>query len=179
MPSENTLGAAPLLSLADFTSPELLIPHLHARDTAGIVGELSQLLYRHECVPDALPFYQAAFSHALLSGVTTSTGIAFPHARSAGARTLRFALGRTRKPVDWGSSRHCPVCLVFLIAVPATDAVNYLKLLCRLAGLGRQPEFVERLRAARSREEIMTALREGRQSDSDRRRRQAAKRQPA
>ena len=160
MPSENIIRAAPSASLADCTQSELIIPHLHARDTAGILGEMSQLLQQRGCVPDALPFYQAAFNHALLSGVTTSTGIAFPHARSAGVRRLQFALGRTRKPVDWGANRFCQVSLIFLIAVPATDAVTYLKLLCRLAGLGRQPEFVEKIRGAAGREEIMTVLRE-------------------
>jgi len=163
MPSENITRTTASVSLADCTRSELIIPHLHSRDTAGILGEMSQLLHRHGCVPDALPFYQAAFNHALLSAVTTSTGIAFPHARSTGVRRLQFALGRTRKPVDWGGSRYCPVHLIFLIAVPATDAVTYLKLLCQLAGLGRQPEFVEKLRDAANREEIMAVLREVRQ----------------
>src|ERR1035437_6752884 len=52
--------AATTVSLADYTRPELIVPQLRERDTAGIIGELGRVLQRHGCVPDILPFYQAA-----------------------------------------------------------------------------------------------------------------------
>ena len=60
MLSEAILSIAAPVSLADYTQPALIVPQLRERDTAGIIGELSQALQRQGCVPDVLPFYQAA-----------------------------------------------------------------------------------------------------------------------
>ena len=48
--------------------------------------------------------------------------------------------------------------LIFLLAVPATDAAGYLHLLASLARLGQQPELLAQLRAAENAEAILAAL---------------------
>jgi mannitol/fructose-specific phosphotransferase system IIA component (Ntr-type) len=50
------------------------------------------------------------------------------------------------------------VQLVFLIAVPATDAAGYLHLLASLSRLGQQPEQLAQLRAAENAEAILAVL---------------------
>jgi mannitol/fructose-specific phosphotransferase system IIA component (Ntr-type) len=50
------------------------------------------------------------------------------------------------------------VQLVFLLAVPATDAAGYLHLLASLARLGRQPEILAQLREADHAEAILASL---------------------
>ena len=47
--------------------------------------------------------------------------------------------------------------IIFLLAVPATDAASYLHLLSSLARLGQQAEWLARLRAA-ARARAMLAL---------------------
>ena len=143
-PFENAASAAHAGSLANYTRPELIISQLQERDAAGIIGELSQVLRQQDCVPDVLPFYQAALNQDLLSNSSTGFGIAIAHARLNGVRQLQFALGRTQQPVIWGS-KGWPVRLVFLIAVPATDAVCYLHLLSSLARLGQQPDILAKI----------------------------------
>ncbi len=149
--------AAPI-SLATFTRRELLVPQLRERDTAGVISELSQVLQRQGCVPDMLPFYQAALNQELLSNSALETGLAFPHARLSGVRQLQFAMGRAREPVTWGAKGSRPVGLVFLIAVPATEAASYLGLLASLARLSQQPELLIQLRAAQTAEAILAVL---------------------
>jgi mannitol/fructose-specific phosphotransferase system IIA component (Ntr-type) len=48
--------------------------------------------------------------------------------------------------------------LIFLIAVPATDAAGYLQLLASLARLGQQPEVLAQLRATENPEAILAVL---------------------
>ena len=48
--------------------------------------------------------------------------------------------------------------LVFLLAVPATDAAGYLQLLASLARLGQQPELLAQLRAVEDAEAILAVL---------------------
>jgi mannitol/fructose-specific phosphotransferase system IIA component (Ntr-type) len=50
------------------------------------------------------------------------------------------------------------VQLIFLLAVPATDAACYLNLLASLARLGQQTEVLEQLRAAQNAEAILAVL---------------------
>ncbi len=145
-------------SLARYTRQGLIVPRLRERDTAGIIGELSQALHREGCVPDMLPFYHAALNQELLADSALESGVAFPHARLGGIKRLQFALGRLPAPVIWGARNSWPVRLVFLIAVPATDATSYLHLLASLARLGQQPTTLAELRAAEGPQAILSLL---------------------
>ena len=158
MPFDVTVGSVGQLTLADYTRPELLVSRLRERDTAGIISELSQVLQREGLVSDVLPFYHAALNHELMANSALECGIALPHARLSGVKQLHFAFGRAPEPVTWGTKSPWPVQLVFLLAVPATDAACYLHLLASLARLGHQPERVAELRAAEDAAVVMAVL---------------------
>ena len=147
-------------SLANFTRPELILQELRGRDAAGIIGELCQLLHREECIPDVLPFYHSALNQELLCNSALECGIALPHARMNGTKRLQFAFGRTPQPPIWGPRGSQPVEFVFLLAVPATDAAQYLHLLASLTRLGQQPQKLAELRAAQSVQETLIVLRD-------------------
>jgi len=158
MLSEATINVAVPVVLADYTRPALIVPRLREGDTAGIISELSQVLQRQGGVPDVLPFYQAALNQELLTNSALDCGLAFPHARLSGIKRLQFAFGRTPAPIVWGAKSAWPVQLIFLLAVPATDAAGYLNLLASLARLGQQPEVLAQLRAAANAEAILAVL---------------------
>jgi mannitol/fructose-specific phosphotransferase system IIA component (Ntr-type) len=155
---EVTANSVVPATLADFTRPGLVIPQLRERDTAGIISELSQALQREGAVPDVLPFYHTALNQELLTSSALDCGLAVPHARLSGAKQLLFALGRAPHPVLWGANGATPVELIFLLAVPATDAAGYLHLLACLARLGRQSGWLAELRRAFDTESMMAVL---------------------
>jgi mannitol/fructose-specific phosphotransferase system IIA component (Ntr-type) len=159
MPCE-ILPAGKLVSIADYTRPELIVPQLRERDPAGIIEELSQRLRTNGIVGDMLSFYQAVVNHEFLSSSALPSGIATPHARSAQVSRLTLAIGRAREPVVWGISESWSVEYVFLLAVPSTEAMNHLALLSGIAGLGRQPEMLARLHVAADAQEIIDLLKE-------------------
>ena len=158
MLSEASINVAAPISLADYTRPALIVPRLRERDTAGIISELSQVLQHEGCVPDVLPFYQAALNQELLANSALECGLAFPHARLGAIKRLQFAFGRTPEPIVWGARSAWPVQFIFLLAVPATDAAGYLHLLASLARLGQQPERLAQIRSAESVAAILAAL---------------------
>jgi mannitol/fructose-specific phosphotransferase system IIA component (Ntr-type) len=158
MLSEATTTIAAPISLADYTRAGLIVPQLRQRDAAGVISELSLVLQREGCVPDVLPFYQAALNQELLANPALDCGLAFPHARLSGVKRLQFAFGRTPAPITWGARRSWPVQIVFLLAVPATDAAAYLHLLASLARLGQRPDLLAQLRAAESADAILATL---------------------
>ena len=145
-------------SLTSYTRASLIIPELRERDTAGIIGELSMALQHAGYVPDMLPFYHAALNQELLSNSAQDCGIAFPHGRLSGVKELQFAFGRTPTPVEWAVRGSGPVQLIFLLAVPATDAARYLNLLASIARLSQRPDCLAQLRSAQTRPEILRVL---------------------
>jgi mannitol/fructose-specific phosphotransferase system IIA component (Ntr-type) len=158
MLSEATINVAAPVSLADYTRPALIVPRLREADTAGIISELSHAFQREGCMPDVLPFYQAALNQELLANSALDCGLAFPHARLSAIKHLQFAFGRTSEAIVWGAKSSWRVQLIFLIAVPATDAAGYLQLLASLARLGQQPEVLAQLRATENPEAILAVL---------------------
>jgi len=136
------------MTLAHFTSPELILPNLRGHDVATVIQELSRALQREKRVPDLLPFYHAALNREFLVSSDWEAGMAFPHARLPGLKELSFALGRCVQPLDWGAKPGHPVRLIFLIAVPATESTQYLSLVSGLARLAKDSRLMEKLRTA-------------------------------
>lgn len=148
------------MTLAAFTSPGLIIPHLRGQDTASVIQELSQSLQREQRIQDLLRFYQTALNREFMASTNMEAGMAFPHARLPALRELCFAMGRSDAPLAWGPSAARPVWLVFLMAVPATDSTQYLLLLSGLTRLTKEGQLVEKLQAAQDNLEMFHVLRQ-------------------
>ncbi len=136
------------MTLADFTRPGLIIPHLVSRDETSAIHELSLALQREGCVPDWLPFYHEALNREFLLSTDMEAGMAFPHARLPGLRELAFAFGRSDVPFAWGPGVTHPVRMVFLLAVPSTDPEHYLLLVSALARLSGNNPLLDAIRGA-------------------------------
>lgn len=146
------------MTLADFTSPGMIIPHLRGRDATSIIQELSQAMQRERRVPDLLAFYHAILNRERLVSTDMEAGMAFPHARLPMFKDLSFALGRSDESLVWGTQGKRPVQLVFLFAVPATDTTQYLLLISGLARLAKQDGLLKKLQAAQDTFQILELL---------------------
>lgn len=124
-----------VLTLAHYTSAELIEPRLRSRATPAVLAELCSRLERCGRVEDPLAFYNAVVSHERLGSSAVKPGWALPHARIQTVRPLCFALGRSGAPLDWLESGQAQVRLVFLFAVPRAEPASYLSLLGALARL--------------------------------------------
>jgi mannitol/fructose-specific phosphotransferase system IIA component (Ntr-type) len=136
------------ITLANFTSPSLILLDLRGDGAASAIKELSRALHVDHRVPDVLPFYQAALNREFMASTNLEAGMAFPHARVPGLKEVSFALGRSDEPLRWAPQAAGSVRLIFLTAVPATDATQYLLLSSGFARLSRDLGLVARLQAA-------------------------------
>ncbi len=148
MSPDTCIHPAASVTLADFTSPGLMVPSLRGCDAASVIQELSQAMQHEKRVPDLLPFYEAALNREFLVSSDMEAGMAFPHARLPGLKELAFALGRSEEPLRWGAKAIRPVRLVFLLAVPKTDSTQYLLVVAGLGRLARDSQLVEKLQTA-------------------------------
>jgi mannitol/fructose-specific phosphotransferase system IIA component (Ntr-type) len=160
-PPDSTTVSPPItMTLADFTSPGLIVPQLRGQDAASVIQELSHALQREKRVPDLLPFYHAALNREFMVGTDMEAGMAFPHARLPVLKEVSFALGRSDTPLAWGTRVTRSVRLVFLMAVPATDSTQYLLLISGLARLAKDNRLMEILYAARDTFQIVEVLKQ-------------------
>ena len=160
MPPDATTGAIPTPTLADFTSVGMIVPALQSRDVAGVIQELAMVMQREGRVPDLLPFYHAALNREFLVSTGMEAGMAFPHARLPGLKDLSFAFGRSPIPLPWGGGSTRSVKLVFLIAVPATEATQQFLLLGGLARLSTADQLLEKLLSASDSAQIFGLFRQ-------------------
>jgi mannitol/fructose-specific phosphotransferase system IIA component (Ntr-type) len=158
VPDSTSASSTTAMTLADLTSPRLIVPRLRGHDAASAIQELSQALQREKRVNDLLPFYHAALNREFMVSTDMEAGMAFPHARLPALKELSFAFGRSDEPLSWGPRSACSVRLVFLMAVPATDSTQYLLLISGLARLTREVQLVEKLHAAQDTFQILEVL---------------------
>lgn len=145
-------------SLADFTSPGLLVPQLDARNATGVIQELCLVMAREGRVPDGTDLQQAVLKRESQSSSQMEADMAFPHARLPGLGELSFALGRSAAPLVWQSGGTPAVQLVFLLAVPADDAAGHLRLISGLSRLSRDARALAQLRTAQDAARMFKAL---------------------
>jgi mannitol/fructose-specific phosphotransferase system IIA component (Ntr-type) len=160
MSTDQIVRSESAVSLADFTAAELIVPALRTREFADVIRELSQMLQGETRVPDLLPFLEAVMNREFFRSTAMDYGFAFPHARLDRLGRLVFALGRSPEPLSWGTKPPQPVRLVFLIAVPATDASEYLLLVAALARLGKEDGLLARLHDTPDPAAMLAVLRE-------------------
>lgn len=160
LPDLTNLAPLTAMTLADFTSPALIVPRLRGQDAASVIQELSQALQRDKRVPDLLPFYHAALNREFMVSTDMEAGMAFPHARLPALKAVSFAFGRSDQPLGWGNKTSGAVRLVFLMAVPATDSTQYLLLVSGLARLAKDGRLTAQLYAARDAFQILDVLKQ-------------------
>ena len=147
-----------VLTLADFTSEDVIVPRLAAKDMAGAILELCEAFQRSDERWDSKKLCHAALEREHQMTTAMAFGAAFPHARSNVCVELQFALGCTAEPIEWGPPGSTKVSLVFLNAVPAHEAMGYLKLLSGMARLGKDPALFESFKKATTARELMHLL---------------------
>jgi mannitol/fructose-specific phosphotransferase system IIA component (Ntr-type) len=146
------------MTLAAYTTPDLIIPSLDESDAAVVIRELSQALQREKRVPDFLAFYHAVLNREFLLSTEIEADMAFPHARIPGLSQVSFALGRSAKPLSWTAKSRGSVHLVFLLAVPESDSTQYPRLISSLARFAREGRLMEEIRAAEGSAQIFHVL---------------------
>ena len=135
-------------TLADFTSPALIIPELHLGAATEAIALLCCLLHQEGGVRDSAAFCGAVMAREFLSPTSLPPGWALPHARLQSITQLSFALARSAQPLVWCAESSIRPQIVFLFAVPESEAKTYLRVVSAVAKLSQNEFLFEQLRTA-------------------------------
>ena len=122
-----------------------------------VIGNLASLVTTAGRATDAAPIAEAATAREEKAGTGVNGRVAIPHCRSEAVTEPALAFARLSHPVDF-SGPDGDAELVFLIAAPEGGGKQHLKILSKLARALVRGDFVDRLRAASTEQEIVDAV---------------------
>jgi PTS system nitrogen regulatory IIA component len=146
------------MSITDILSVERIIPELRSRQKDAVLQEVAGLV--SPAVPGSTPAQLAAVlrERERLNSTAIGDGIAIPHGRVAGIRTVVAGFARSTAGVDFESVDRRPTHLFFVLMAPDDAAALHLKALARISRLLKSASFRDHLLSLASARELYDAI---------------------
>lgn len=133
---------------------------LQATTKTDVISELIDLIE----ATGGLTERDAALNAVLKREGERSTGIgyglAIPHGKSTGCKTLAMAVGKPAVPIDFQSIDKRPVTFVVLLVSPPDQTSQHIQALAQVSRLMNLEPFRIKVNRASSAEELFEAMRE-------------------
>lgn len=135
------------MKISDILEEPMVLANIQAIDKDGLLDELATHLCSNsaELAPAHDSVLKALLGRERLGSTGVGEGVAIPHAKILGLKTLTAAFGRSTVGVPFEAVDSQPVHLVFVLLVPENSAGAHLKALARIARLLKNPTFREHL----------------------------------
>lgn len=146
--------------LSDLIAADAVLPRLIATSRRQALQVMADALAKSSGV-DARAAFDAVLMRERLSGTGMGEGVAIPHAPVAGVMRPIGAFARLDPPQDFEAMDGRPADLVFMLISPPDRSADHLKALARISRLLRRAEMREKLRAARSGDELYALIASG------------------
>lgn len=111
-----------------------------------------------EVKADARMVTDSVWERENLGSTAYGGGTAFPHARIDGIEKVTTVFARLAEPTEFDAVDGKPVDLVFLLISPENSGADHLTALAALSRVLKNPDVCEKLRHARSKDEIYAIL---------------------
>ncbi len=121
--------------ISKFIGKNCVLPELESTNKAAAVRELTHLLYDKKKIPDVAVALEQIVAREATESTGIGNGIAVPHARIPGMKSLACAVGRATRGLDFMSVDRAPVHLIFLICYPPSQQTTYLNFVATVARL--------------------------------------------
>lgn len=143
------------MRIKDILSPESMIMDLKATTKDEAISEMADLEVATGIVNNKEKFVESIWAREKESTTGIGGGIAMPHARNEYINKARVLFAKSEKGVDFDSLDQQPVHLFFMITAPAGADNTHLQALAKLSSLLINPNLVEKLKAAKTAEEVI------------------------
>ena len=145
------------MNIADIISKEAVLDNVQATSKRELVQVLSNKIATLSNIDERVVF-DAVWERENLGSTGYGDGVAFPHARIEGLEKVSAMFARLDEPVDFDSLDGKPVDLVFLLISPENSGADHLTALASLSRVLKTEGSCEKLRKARSIDELYAIL---------------------
>lgn len=143
------------MRIKDILNPESMIMDLQATTKDEAINEMADLEVATGIVNNKEKFVESIWAREKESTTGIGGGIAMPHARNEYINKARVLFAKSEKGVDFDSLDQQPVHLFFMITAPAGADNTHLQALAKLSSLLINPDLVEKLKAAKTADEVI------------------------
>ncbi|HEY8514475.1 MAG TPA: PTS sugar transporter subunit IIA [Candidatus Binatia bacterium] len=146
------------MTITDILTADRVLPELKGTTKEAVLQELAGLLSREIPHADADKLVSVLRERERLNSTAIGDGIAIPHGRLSGTRSVVAGFARSTQGVDFDSVDRRPTHLFFVLIAPDDAAAMHLKALARISRLLKDKAFREKLLALKTREELYDAI---------------------
>jgi PTS system nitrogen regulatory IIA component len=148
------------MKIVEILSENVVIPELKGTTKQAVLHELAEHLAAAYPEIDPNQLVEVLWERERLGSTAIGDGIAIPHGKLPGLRSVIAAFGRHRAGVDFQSLDGNPTRIFFLLVAPEDSVGQHLKALARVSRLLKDTSFRERLVSAEGRHELYSFIRE-------------------
>lgn len=134
--------------ISDLIGPESICLGVQTSSKKRLLEIISEQLARNNGDLSARDIFESLCARERLGSTGLGKGVAIPHGRVKGNRSIRASFIRLKNPLPFDSVDGEPVDLLFAMTVPEDSAEEHLQLLAHVAELFSDPELLKALRAA-------------------------------
>ena len=146
------------MELTKFITKNCILPKLASKNKSDALRELTHLLYEKKKMGNSGSALDQIVARESTESTGIGNGIAVPHARIPGMKTLACAVGRVAEGMDFMAVDRKPVQIIFLICYPPAQQTTYLNFVATVARLLSQREHYEAIMEAGTADEIYDRL---------------------
>jgi nitrogen PTS system EIIA component len=147
------------MRITDILPESLVIPALHGQTKEDVLRELAEQLAAVHPEVGAARLVDVLWERERLGSTAIGDGIAIPHGKLPGLKTVLAAFGRHLQGVDFQSLDGKPSTLFFLLVAPEDSVGLHLKALARVSRLLKDQAFRQKLMAATDRSDLYETIR--------------------
>lgn len=145
------------MNIADIISKNAVLDNVQVASKRELVQYLSERIASLSEIDERVIF-DAVWERENLGSTGYGEGVAFPHARIEGLNKVCGMFARLDEPVDFDALDGKPVDLVFMLVSPENSGADHLTALAALSRILKTEGSCEKLRKARSVDEIYSIL---------------------
>ena len=147
------------MRITDILSESLVIADLRGQTKEAVLRELAERLAAVYPQVGAAHLVDVLWEREGLGSTAIGDGIAIPHGKLPGLKSVLAAFGRHLQGVDFQSLDGKPSTLFFLLVAPEDSVGLHLKALARVSRLLKEPSFRQKLMAAADRSAVYETIR--------------------
>jgi len=146
------------MRIAEFLSPEAVVPELKALNKGDILRELSFALARAHPQISAQRLATVLEERERVNSTGVGDGVAIPHGKLPELTGLSACFGVKREGIDFDAHDKKPTYLFFALVAPENSAGLHLKALARISRLLRNAGFRDAILAAKDAQTIYSLI---------------------
>ncbi|MFI5394369.1 MAG: PTS sugar transporter subunit IIA [Candidatus Binatia bacterium] len=147
------------MRITDILPESLVIPALQGQTKEDVLRELATHLAEGHSEVDGRRLLEVLWERERLGSTAIGDGIAIPHGKLPGLKTVLAAFGRHLHGVDFQSLDGNPTKLFFLLVAPEDSVGLHLKALARVSRLLKDQAFRHQLMVAADRHDLYETIR--------------------